>query len=195
MILKTIKRVAWVRRGLSSILDTWIQNKVLKFSGFLTPNSRILDLGSGNCLIADHLMNNGFQVVPIDIKDLSIVERIKPMIYDGTTLPFETDTFDTVLLLTVLHHSDDPIQLISEAKRVAKNVVIIEDTYNHVVQKLATQFVDFIINFGHSKMTYQNKTEADWEDIFSDYDLEVVSKQRKPILLFFQQTTYFLKKV
>jgi len=96
--------------------------------------------------------------------------------------------------LTVLHHADDPTKVIVESKRVSKKMIIIEDTYNNKIQKFATQFLDSIVNLGHSKMTYQNKSEENWEAIFANQQLEVRSKERKSILFFFQQTTYFLEK-
>ena len=54
--------------------------------------------------------------------------------------------------------------------------------------------MDLIVNLGHSKMTCQNKSESSWENLFAKHKLKIVSKKRKSILLFFQQTTYHLQR-
>jgi len=194
MILKTIYRIPLFRKVTSPVLEKWIEKKSNQFIDFIPKTSKVLDLGSGNCLVANHLMAKGYNIIPIDIKDLSIIKKIRPIIYNGRNIPFEANTYDCVLLLTVLHHTDDPEKLLSESKRVSKDIIIIEDTYKNLTQKLVTQFVDLIVNLGHSKMTYQNKTEKDWENIFKKYELEILSKRRRSILMFFQQTTYYLRK-
>ena len=194
MILKTIHKIPIIKKTVSKVLDRWVENKASQFKHFLHPEDKILDVGCGNCLIANNLVQKGHNVIPIDVKNLSIVPDIKPIVYNGTKLPFKADTFDTVLLLTVLHHCDTPKKVIEEAKRVSDTIIIIEDTYSNRIQKVITQFIDLIVNFGHSKMTYQNKSETGWEETFKSLDLQVLSKRRKPVLLFFRQTTYYLKK-
>jgi len=194
MILKTIHKISFVKKAISKILDAWVENKTARFIQFLPHQYKILDIGSGNCLLTNNLIKKGYDVTAIDVKNLSILPSIQPIIYDGTKLPFKRDTFDAVLLLTVLHHCDTPKSIIEEAKRVSDTIIIIEDTYNNTIQKVVTQFIDLIVNLGHSKMTYQNKTEAGWEDTFNTLGLEILSKRRKSVLLFFRQTTYHLKK-
>ncbi len=193
MILNAIKNKAIFRNIILLFLNRWVEKKTLNFSSYLIKQYKILDVGSGNCLITQNLKEKGFNIIPIDIQNLSIVKTITPIVYDGKTLPFKQQSFDTILLLTVLHHSDDPYQLITECSRVAKELIIIEDTYTNSIQKTATQIVDWLVNFGHSKMTYQNKTEKEWEYIFSELNINVLSKKRTAILFFFQQTTYHLK--
>lgn len=162
---------------------------------YLPANAKILDLGSGNCMITNHLMKRGYDVTPVDIKNLSIVDEIAPIIYDGERLPFKDNSFDIVLVLTVLHHSENPAQLIREAKRVSETLVIIEDTFGSKFQKKITQAMDTLVNLGHSKMTYQNKSETEWESLFGEEGLTVLAKSKKNILLFFQQTTYQIRKM
>ena len=177
MLLKTINRVPIIKKMMSKILEQWVEKKSHQFIDFLSKDSKILDLGSGNCLVAHNLKKKGYHIVPIDVKDLSVIKNIKPIIYDGIRLPFKKNTFTTVLLLTVLHHTDDPENIILESKKVAKNIIIIEDTYNNLIQKIITQLMDLIVNLGHSKMTYQNKSESSWENLFAKHNLKIVSKK------------------
>jgi hypothetical protein len=52
-----------------------------------------------------------------------------------------------VLLLTVLHHSDDPIQVMSEALRLAnQSVIIIESVYFNELHKQVNKFFDWFYN-------------------------------------------------
>jgi len=75
MILQTIHRIPFFRKIISPILDSWIQNKVHTFSKFLVPDKKILDLGSGNCLVANHLINQGHNIVAADVNF-----RLKPIL-------------------------------------------------------------------------------------------------------------------
>ena len=50
-------------------------------------------------------------------------------IFDGTNLPFENDSFDVVLFSDVLHHTSDPVTPQREARRVARQCVLIKDHY------------------------------------------------------------------
>lgn len=57
---------------------------------------------------------------------------------DGEALPFQDDAFDTVLLMEVLEHVEDPNRLLREALRVTRNRIVIttpnewgwEDSFN-----------------------------------------------------------------
>lgn len=194
MLLNAIKKNRVIKKFYTKWGNKWVENKVRTFIDVLPQGVRILDLGSGNCMVANYLMENGKTVTAIDVKNLSIIKEIVPVVYDGVTLPFKDDDFETVLVLTVLHHSRNPVELIREAKRVGHKIIIIEDTYKNKFRKLVTQTMDTIVNFGHSEMTYQNRNEFEWEAIFKGEGLNIDSKITKKVLLFFQQTTYHLSK-
>ena len=101
--------------------------------------------------------------------------------------------FDAALLLTVLHHSDNPELVLKETARIAKKIVIIEDIYSNKIQQYLTYFMDTLVNLGHSKMTYQNKSDAEWKQVFEALQLKLVAESSRPVLLFFRQATYILE--
>ncbi len=193
MLLKSIQTIAIIRRLIAPVLNKWVEKKVNRFRQFLASDAKILDVGSGNCLVSKHLIDKGHSVVPLDVKNLSVVPDLIPIVYDGARLPFDKSSFDTILLLTVLHHTKHPRLVLEDCQRVAKELIIIEDTYKHTLQKWATQCMDFLVNLGFSEMTYQNKSEKEWERLFAELGLEVVNKKSQRVLLFFRQTTYYLR--
>jgi len=101
-----------------------------KIKSFIDGKQKIIDIGCGTCNISEILMAKGHSVFPIDVKNLSYCE-VKPQIFDGKEIPYKTNEFDLALLISVLHHAPDPQNLVREAKRVAKEIVIIEDAVLH----------------------------------------------------------------
>lgn len=82
----------------------------------------------------------------MDVDDFAKV-ALPLFIFNGRDLPFVDGFFDHVLLLTVLHHSDDPIRLFNEALRVAdKSVLVIESVYFNSLHKQANKFLDWFYN-------------------------------------------------
>ena len=50
-------------------------------------------------------------------------------IFNGTNIPYEDQSFDSVLVVEVFHHCNNPEKVLKEAIRVAKKKVIIFDMY------------------------------------------------------------------
>lgn len=48
-------------------------------------------------------------------------------LYDGREFPFADKSYDYVTFVDVLHHTTDPMMLLSEARRVAREGVVIKD--------------------------------------------------------------------
>jgi SAM-dependent methyltransferase len=114
---------------------------------FITRRSSVLDLGCGDgrvgALIAERKESN---VVLTDIVDYNKTNL--PFIpYDGRNLDAQSRSFDHVLLLTVLHHSDDPVQVMREALRVAdKSVIVIESVYFNILHRQLNKLFDWFYN-------------------------------------------------
>lgn len=114
----------------SDFLNNRSNDTTRKIEPYLKKSDRILDVGSGGAHIAKALKDLGYNVTLLDIKNKCYFEDVQPIIYDGKTIPFDNDTFDVALLLTVLHHTKDPLAVLAEAKRVSKRMIIIEDLYD-----------------------------------------------------------------
>lgn len=160
--------------------------------------NKILDIGSGGCDVVKKLMENNFDVTPLDIKNKSFIKTIKPILYDGTHMPFEDNSFDTALLIFVMHHTKDPVELLKEAKRVSKKRLIVkEDIYRNKKEKIVTYISDSFVNlefFGHP---HSNKTDLEWKELFIKLDLNLIATKydNSSLLCFpFYHGTYFLDK-
>ena len=98
------------------------------------------------------------------------------------------------MIITVLHHTTDHKKIISEASRVADQLIIMEDVYTNPIQKYATYFMDSLVNLEFKGHPHSNRDEAGWEQLFKELNLEVIDKQIHHTLVIFRQVTYLLKK-
>lgn len=161
---------------------------------YLGKCDRILDIGAGTCNLEEILVKKGYKVTPIDVKNLSFVDRINPIIYDGLKIPFKNNRFDLSLILTVLHHTPDPELTIKEAMRVSKKIVIIEDIYKNSIQKYFTFIMDNLLNLEFVGNPHNNKSDREWKELFKKMKLKLKDAQYEKYWALFQSTTYYLEK-
>lgn len=191
MLLSLIKNIPFVKRTYLKTGNKWVHKKLKTVSPHI--KGKTIDIGSGNGMVAFYLKNKGHNITALDVGNLSIHPEIKTIVYDGNKMPFKDKEFDTGLILTVLHHTDDPVEVLKEAKRVCKRLIIIEDIYNNKIQQYMTYGMDTLVNLGHSNMTYQNKNDQEWKKTFNQLGLKVLTENQKKVLLFFRQVTYVLE--
>lgn len=161
---------------------------------YLFKSDKILDLGAGFCTISKRLKDMGHTVTPIDVKDRNIYEQIRVTLYDGNRIPFKTDSFDVSLVITVLHHIKDPEKILKEVKRVAKKIIIMEDTYTSARQKYLTYAMDSIVNMEFLNHPHSNKSDKGWRNLFNRHNLTIKDVSIHNYWRFFTSTTYFLEK-
>lgn len=94
----------------------------------VTNDSRLLDVGCGDGRIAKMVQ----QIVPsLSVEGLEVLVRpdcqITSRAFDGVRIPHADRSFDFVLLVDVLHHSNEAEKLLDEARRVARRGVIVKD--------------------------------------------------------------------
>ncbi|BDS10285.1 class I SAM-dependent methyltransferase [Aureispira anguillae] len=196
MILQAIRKFDLIGKFYTSKLgNQWIQNKLKAVFPHLNQHEKHIDIGCGNGMITHTLRQQQYHCTPLDVANLSIIPTVDVIVYDGLTMPFEDKKFDTALLLTVLHHTPDPVPVLKETARIAKKIIIIEDIYRNKIQQYMTYAMDTLVNLGHSSMTYQNKSDQEWKATFEALDLELVEESSKSVLFFFRQATYVLKSI
>ncbi len=179
------------------VFKVWLWDakfKIERIQEYLSTKDRILDIGTGPGSVCFLMRREGYEITPADVIDQTLSPEIEPEIYDGKKLPYNYSSFDTALLLTVLHHTTNPEEVLSEAKRVSNEIIIIEDIYSNPVQKYLTFFVDSIVNMEFWGHPHSNKSDSEWKSTFKELGLKLKSTKYDRFLFFFKQVTYFLEK-
>jgi SAM-dependent methyltransferase len=138
----------------------------------------VLDVGSGDGHIASRIAQ---QRPDIEIQGIDVLARptsaIPVKLFDGATIPFAGGSFDSVLFVDVLHHTDDPNVLLREAKRVARSTVVIKD---HLREGFGAdtrlRFMDWVGNARHGvRLPYNYWSRAQWIEAWERLELSVES--------------------
>lgn len=179
------------------VFKVWLWDakfKIERFQEYLSPKDRILDIGTGPGSVCLLMNGESYNVTPVDVIDQTLSPEIEPEIYNGKKLPYKNSSFDTALILTVLHHTCNPEGILLEAKRVANKIIIIEDIYSNPFQKYLTYFVDSIVNMEFWGHPHSNKSDREWKELFIELGLKLKGAKQNRFLLFFRQATYYLEK-
>lgn len=169
------------------------KNKIRRILPHLNPSDRIIDIGSGSGNLCALLQEKHFSVTPLDVRSESYVDNQEPIIYDGNNIPFSNDTFDTSLLIFVLHHTHNPEDVIKEAMRVSKKIIILEDVCNNKIGRYFMILIDQIYNLKFVGEPHSNKTDLEWKKLFKSLglNLKAVSHERRYC---FYHSLYVLEK-
>lgn len=158
--------------------EGWIRDRLLRVAGRrkarqVAPHLRsgsLLDLGAGEGYVAGALSEPGQSVILMDVGPYSRTD-LPAVVYDGRRIPLADGSVDTVLISLVLHHAEDPDQVIAEALRVARDrVVITESVYVGEWERRALEVVDRWANRTRGMesaaapgSTLRFRTVPDWE--------------------------------
>jgi len=152
---------------------------------YVEDNSSVLDLGCGDGKVG-YLLN-------LDKKcEVQLMDTVNcnktPLpfeIYDGNSVRKSGNSFDHVILITSLHHSDDPVLLMEEALRVAeKSVIVIESVYFEKVpmHRKMNSFVDWfsgrVLNDPEVNVPFNFLTPEAWVVVFQNLGGKVVGMER-----------------
>ncbi|OGC45375.1 hypothetical protein A2V49_00785 [candidate division WWE3 bacterium RBG_19FT_COMBO_34_6] len=142
--------VASVARGIADLKSKDVYKRIKKF----LDHKNILDVGVGAGGVFGFLKEKGFNMTGIDVADISLFEDTKARIYDGHNFPYQDNSFDIALIIQVLHHCEDGLRVLSEAKRVAKRVIVIEDTYRSEFERSIVSTSDKLGNWEFYEHNY-----------------------------------------
>lgn len=175
------------------------QNTFSYLKDYVSKNDLVLDVGTGNGLVAKLIRENvGARVEGIDVIDINRTDS-KTRIFNGLDIPFEDNKFTVTICSFVLHHANNPRRLLQEIKRVTQSTIII-------FEDVPQTFFDMILEFLHkfpSIFRYQSprvhlKSDNEWRLLFQNIELtlkkaQTIKRTRDPMYPISRQV-YFLKK-
>jgi SAM-dependent methyltransferase len=109
---------------------------------------RFWDRGHPARLVAADAAVTGVQVAARN----SASRPIRFLVGDAHRLPFANDSFDIVLLQSVLHHDDTPLHMFQEALRIAPRIIIHEPNGDNPGLKLIEKTSRYHIE--HNEKSY-----------------------------------------
>jgi len=164
-------------------------------------HARVLDVGCGDGLFA-HLI--GQKRPDINLMGIDVLVRPRTHIlvqeFDGQVIPHDDGSFDGVMFVDVLHHTEDPMILLREAVRVARKFVVIKDhTLNGFCAGPTLRLMDWVGNAHHSvSLPYNYWPQRRWLEAFEAVELKVGVWVKKlalypwPACLVFDRSLHFV---
>lgn len=143
---------------------------------YLPEEGNVLDLGCGRGDLTMALKAARPQVsfTGLDVLPHPVRAGVALAVYDGEHVPYGDASFDWVMLITVLHHTDDYRLLLAEARRVArKGIIILDHQYTNWIDWLTLAFIDWPGNvpFGvHTPFNFS--TRGQWLALFGELGLK-----------------------
>jgi SAM-dependent methyltransferase len=157
--------------------------------------SRIVDVGCGDGLISHYVNRRDAEFILVDVVDYFRRETgLEFRMYDeGGPLPISQGWSDTSLLLTVLHHAEEPLSLLQEVRRITRRRLIVIESVVGVTQQtdawsllrgldydqqsMYASFIDWwynrILHCG-VPVPFNFSSISNWQRIFSDHSLRLM---------------------
>lgn len=149
------------------VFNRRIQAIANSFKNQLMPGL-VLDVGCGNGMISQLLMGWRDDVFIMGVDTLLRPKTFIPTLqYNGINLPFKDNTFSTVLLVDVLHHTHDPQSVLKECARVCRGNILIKDHFSETrLDLILLKLLDWVGNRPHGvQLPYNYFSRKQWENI------------------------------
>jgi SAM-dependent methyltransferase len=167
-------------------------------------HATVLDVGCGDGEIA-WLLNQLRPDLKLTGVDVLVREQTRVPVtpFDGRTLPLADDSFDVLTFVDVLHHCECPLGLLAEARRVARQAIVIKD---HSLQgALAERTLRFMDGVGNRRygvaLPYNYLRPDEWTAAFDELGLTVDRRIDRlglypwPLSLAFDRRLHFLARL
>jgi SAM-dependent methyltransferase len=137
-------------------------------ASMLSDNARVLDIGCGDGLVGHLVQRRRPDVVITGVDVLARpASQIPVQSFDGLTIPYCDLSFNTAMLVDVLHHTEDPLSLLKEACRVARTVLVKDHLREGFLAVATLRFMDWVGNAHHGvALPYNYWSEAQWDAAF-----------------------------
>jgi len=135
----------------------------------------VLDVGCGDGTLSALLKQKR---PDITVQGIDVLQRLQTHIpvelFDGSTFPFASASFDVVLFSDVLHHTVDATILLREARRTATQLILIKDHFREgLAANTRLRFMDWVGNarFGVA-LPYNYWTRQVWHTAWQQIGLQ-----------------------
>jgi SAM-dependent methyltransferase len=167
-------------------------------------HATVLDVGCGDGEIA-WLLNQRRPDLKLTGVDVLVREQTHVPVtpFDGRTLPFADDSFDVLTFIDVLHHCERPVELLAEARRVARQAIVIKDhSLQGVGAERTLRFMDGVGNRRYGvALPYNYLRPEQWSRAFDELGLCVEHRIERlglypwPLSLAFDRRLHFLARL
>ena len=161
----------YVHKRRTLVLSHWC-------SRLIPVNSKVLDVGCGDGRLARLLAEKRPDISIRGIDVCQCKDAVMPIDrFDGTSIPYGQGSFDVVMFVDVLHHASQPMTLLREAVRVARQAIVIKD---HLAEGslayLTLRVMDWVGNARHGvALPYDYWSLAKWHRVFDELGLRINS--------------------
>ncbi|MCA9179580.1 MAG: methyltransferase domain-containing protein [Planctomycetales bacterium] len=188
----------------SHVADRRVSVLLRHFQELAPPDASVLDVGCGDGRLTAAL---GQARPDLRLRGVDVLVReqcdVDVTPFDGSSLPFEDSSFDAVMFVDVLHHTEDPMVLLREARRVSRRAILIKD---HFLQGLLSgptlRFMDRVGNARHGVALPHNYWRpAQWEQAFRELGLRVAEQRGQlglywwPASMLFERGLHFVARL
>ena len=180
----------------------WAPAEFGRIEAFVNRGDRVLDIGSGGGWTGELLKEKkGATVTLLDVQDFNQT-KLPLLLYDGKRMPFEDDSFDTALLLFVLHHCEYPVRALKETMRVSKRVIILEDTFRNRFERIVacandtiTNLPSFFVSKEGMNLPFHFRKTSEWKRVFKELQMKLIyTKQKQFFHMPLQKTLFVLER-
>jgi SAM-dependent methyltransferase len=176
-LVARVRKSGFLSRLIGSFSRARSQRIVELCAPHLSPGARLLDIGCGIGHTAEEFAAKKFAVIACDIVDLRFVP-LAFVLADGAHLPFDRETFDGALLITVLHHAPaaQHLAILREAARVLRpngRLIILEDTYRTRFERRLTHVLDSLMNLEFFNHPHANRSLREWRALIKEANLQI----------------------
>lgn len=146
-----------------------------RLAALIPHGARVLDVGCGDGtadrLILDRRPDLSIEGIEVLVRDATKVP-VRP--FDGTSIPYPDASFDLVMFVDVLHHTDDPMILLREAARVGRMILIKDHFREGLLARPTLRLMDWVGNAHHGvALPYNYWSRPQWTTAFDRLGLKI----------------------
>lgn len=150
-------------------------------SPYLKDSMKVLDVGASCGRLANRLSKK----LP-ETRFMGVDPYVQPKSFipvkqsNGTQIPYPDNSFDCVMIIDVLHHDKNSLNILKEARRVSKKYVLIKDHFwKNKFDFYMLKMTDYLINKPYGiPLPYNFFTLSDWKDLIEQSNLKIIKSQR-----------------